>query len=67
MYIDIIISRLSASSTCSSFMRVMHFVNGAQYLNTTLVLASPPVAVTRILLCLLLQEYMRLNNHKDLT
>ena len=40
---------------------VMHFVNGAQYLNATLVSALPPA-----LLCLLLQEYMRLNNDRDL-
>ena len=38
-------SRLSGLSTCSSFMWVMHFVNGAQLLNATLALASPTVAV----------------------
>ena len=52
LYIGIAISRYSASSTCSLFMWVMHFVNGAQFLNPTQVLRSPPVAlifpVTRI-------------------
>ena len=45
LYKGIIISRLSALSTCSSFMWVMHFVNGAQFSNATLVLTSPPIAV----------------------
>ena len=45
LYICIIISRLSALSTCSSFMWLMHFENGAQFLNATLVLASPSIAV----------------------
>ena len=40
------ILRLSALSTFSSFISVTHFVNGKQFLNTTFVLASPPVAVT---------------------
>ena len=40
-YVVIMISRLSALlSTCLSFMCVMHFVNGAQFLNATLVLAT---------------------------
>ena len=38
-------SRLSAVSMCWSFIWIMHFVNGAQFLNTTLVFAPPPVAV----------------------
>ena len=38
--------RLSAISMCSSFMWAMHYVNGAQFLNATLVLASPHVPVT---------------------
>ena len=37
-------SILLAPSMSSSFMWVMHLVNGAQFLNATLVLASPPVA-----------------------
>ena len=37
--------RLSAVSMCSSFIRVMHYVNGAQFLNATLAFAPPPVAV----------------------
>ena len=46
LYIDKLhISRLLAPSTCSSFIWVMHLVYGAQFLNTTLVLALPPVAV----------------------
>ena len=45
LYIGITISRFSAVSTCSSFMWVMHFVNGAQLLNTTLILALLPAAV----------------------
>ena len=45
LYIGIIISRLSALLTCSSFMCIMHFVKGAQSLNATLILGSPPVAV----------------------
>ena len=38
-------TRLSAVSMCSSFIRVMHFANGAQFLNATLVFAPPPVVV----------------------
>ena len=39
-------SRLSAvSSMCSSFMWVTHLVNGAQFLNATLIFASPPVVL----------------------
>ena len=30
---------------CSSIMWVIYLVNGAQFLNANLVLASPPVAV----------------------
>ena len=45
LYIGIIISRFSALSTCSSFIWFMHFVNGAQFLNANLVLASRFVAV----------------------
>ena len=45
-------SRLSAVSLCSSFIWVTHPVNGAQFLNATLVFAFPTVAaispVTRI-------------------
>ena len=45
LYTGITISRLSAPLTCSSFMWVMHFLNRAQVLNTTLLWASPPAAV----------------------
>ena len=52
LYIGIIIWRFSASSRCSSFMWVMHFKNGKQSLNATLIIVLPPVAtifpVTRI-------------------
>ena len=55
------ISKFSAVSACSSFMCAMHHVKGAQFLNATLVSALPPVTVIYPL-----QEYMHLNNHKDL-
>ena len=57
----IIISKLSAVSTCSSFMCVTHLVKGAQFLNATLVFATIPATFI-----LLSQEYMHLSNHKDL-
>ena len=41
----VVMPRLSAVSMCSSFIRVMHYVNGAQFLNATLAFAPPPVAV----------------------
>ena len=40
---------------CSSFICVIHFVNGAKFLNATLAFSLPPVAVispvTRIYAC----------------
>ena len=38
-------SAFSALSMCSSFMWVIHFVRGAQFLNALSVFASSPVAV----------------------
>ena len=35
----------SVSSTKVSFISVLHFLNGAQFLNATFVFASPPVTV----------------------
>ena len=55
----IIISKFSAVSTCSSFICVAHLVNGAQFLNATLVSAA--ISATFIS-----QEYMHQSNHKDL-
>ena len=35
----------TASSTKVSFISVLHFLNGVQFLNATFVLLSPPVAL----------------------
>ena len=45
MCIGIIILRFSAVLMSSLFILVLHLVNGAQFLITTLVFASPLVAV----------------------
>ena len=37
--------RFSSVSVCLSFIWVTHLVNGAQFLNATLVFSLPPVAV----------------------
>ena len=42
------ILRFSAVLMSSLFMLVSHLVNGAQFLNTTLVFASPLVAVISV-------------------
>ena len=44
MYIDTVISGLSAVSICSSYW-VTHLVNGTQFVNATLAFVLPPVAV----------------------
>ena len=45
LYIGIIISKFSTLPTCSSVIWVLRVVNGAQFLNATLVLASSAAAV----------------------
>ena len=52
----------SVSSIKVSFISVLHFSNGAQFLNTTCVAALLGVAV----ICPV-TKYMHQNNHKDLT
>ena len=54
-------SRFSGVLICASFLWVTHLENGAQFLNATLVFASTFLAVY-----FLLEQYMHLNNHKDL-
>ena len=45
LYIGIVILICSAPSIKFSFISVMHFINGAQFLNATFVFASPPVTL----------------------
>ena len=45
LYIDIAILICCASATKVSFISVLHFLNGAQFLNATFVFALPPVTV----------------------